>query len=109
MWSETKPIGERTTSRTPSCARASRWSFTSGSSHGWLGGPDREQYARSHATSWPRRAETSAAMTRARSRCCSEYVANETRDAASIVSGMECVTNTSRAAAPSPPLSASAA
>ena len=43
MWSETKPIGTSTTPGTPSPCSRRRWSLTSGSSHGWLGGPDREQ------------------------------------------------------------------
>ncbi|OLT23659.1 hypothetical protein BJF81_09915 [Ornithinimicrobium sp. CNJ-824] len=43
MWSETKPIGASTTCRTPRPASSRRWSLTSGSSHGWEGGPDREQ------------------------------------------------------------------
>ena len=43
MWSETKPIGTSTAAGTPSAASASRWSLTSGSSHGWLGGPLRLQ------------------------------------------------------------------
>ena len=36
----TAAIGASTTPRTPSTARHSRWSVTSGSSHGWPGGPE---------------------------------------------------------------------
>ena len=43
MWSETKPIGTSTTAGTPSVASSSRWSLTSGSSHGVCGEPEREQ------------------------------------------------------------------
>ena len=43
MWSETKPIGTITTPLARRFASASRWSLTSGSSHGTCGGPDREQ------------------------------------------------------------------
>ena len=43
MWSETNPIGATTTSVTPSAASSSSRSLTSGSSHGWDGGPEREQ------------------------------------------------------------------
>src|ERR1044072_9072637 len=37
MWSETKPIGTRTTLGAPSPCTRSRWSLTSGSSHGTCG------------------------------------------------------------------------
>ena len=43
MWSDTKPIGTITTWLTPSLASSSRWSLTSGSSHGVEGAPEREQ------------------------------------------------------------------
>ena len=43
MWSDTKPIGTSTTWLTPSLASSSRWSLTSGSSHGVEGAPEREQ------------------------------------------------------------------
>ena len=43
MWSDTNPIGTSTTSDTPSVASSSRWSLTSGSSHGVDGAPEREQ------------------------------------------------------------------
>jgi hypothetical protein len=39
MWSDTNPIGHQHGRRTPSATSASRWSLTSGSSHGWVGGP----------------------------------------------------------------------
>ena len=42
MWSETKPIGTTTDPGRPA-ASSSRWSLTSGSSHGTCGGPEREQ------------------------------------------------------------------
>ena len=97
MWSETKPIGDRTTAWTPrpdsSCSR----SLTSGSSQGWLGGPDREQYARSHSTGRPRRSATAAATVAATSRCCAAYDGPASPEASSMVDGMEWVTKTSRA------------
>ena len=43
MWSEMKPIGTTTTAVVPAACRALRWSLTSGSAQGWLGGPEREQ------------------------------------------------------------------
>ena len=43
MWSETNPTGTITTPGVPDLASVSRWSLTSGSSHGTSGGPDREQ------------------------------------------------------------------
>jgi hypothetical protein len=43
MWSDTKPIGTTTTPPTPCAPSSSIRSFTSGSSQGTLGGPDREQ------------------------------------------------------------------
>ena len=43
MWSDTNPIGTSTAAGTPSATSASRWSLTSGSSHGWVGGPLRLQ------------------------------------------------------------------
>ena len=43
MWSDTKPIGTVTTALSPASARAVSRSLTSGSSQGWVGGPEREQ------------------------------------------------------------------
>ena len=40
MWSLTKPMGATTTPGTPAARSSRRWSLTSGSSHGWVGGPD---------------------------------------------------------------------
>ena len=46
MWSEMKPIGTITTASVPAAASALSASLTSGSSHGWLGGPD--DYVQNH-------------------------------------------------------------
>ena len=41
MWSLTKPSGTITTASMPSLAKPRITSFTSGSSHGCVGGPER--------------------------------------------------------------------
>jgi hypothetical protein len=102
MWSATKPIGTSTTPVTPRSESSSRWSLTSGSSHGWLGGPEREQYASDHC-SRPRLSDTS----RATDRCWRSYRPQPGPPLASFIcSGTEWVTKTTCASGPT---SASAA
>jgi hypothetical protein len=97
MWSETNPIGTSTTDSTASTTSSSRWSFTSGSSQGTCGGPDREQNTRSWACERPVTSATRAATYDVASRCWARYAPPIGPLPAFMVSGIEWVTKTRRA------------
>ncbi len=63
-WSLVKPIGTMTASRTPRRCSASRWSPTSGSSHGTCGGPLRDWKTSSQGYDDPSRSTTPAQAAR---------------------------------------------
>ena len=94
MWSETKPMGTITAALAPSLASSSRWSLTSGSSHGTCGGPDREQNTSREgclrATSW----RTRSATTVAADRCWPRYARPQGPLRSFMSTGIEWVTNT---------------
>ncbi len=95
-WSETKPTGTRTTARAPARARSARQSLTSGSSHGWDGGPLRLEYA-SRQGRWPPGPPARSATSRDASASCAGYAPPPGPLAAAIASGMLCAVNTSSA------------
>ena len=69
MWSEMNPIGASTTSVAPAAANSRTASFTSGSSHGIVGGPLRDWKTSSHGFVIPVAAAIPSATCSATQRC----------------------------------------
>ena len=86
------------TARIPSPASRRMASFTSGSSHGWVGGPLRDWKTSSHGTPRPERAMTTSAT----ARCCAAYAPPSPKPRkpgplfAASAEGMECVVKSTR-------------
>ena len=101
MWSLTNPAGTTTTAGTPSFASTRRWSFTSGSSQGTLGGPLRLWKTRSQPREPPR---VRSEISREASLSSATYLppgttvpADALPLAAAMPTGTLCAVNTSRA------------